>query len=65
MTSPDETASPESPPFVITSSFQTANDVLFGARSNQLSNTGKPIIISVQVWENVLSQESESFVYST
>ncbi|XP_023719447.1 uncharacterized protein LOC111870980 isoform X2 [Cryptotermes secundus] len=40
MTSPDGTVSPKSPPFVISSSFQTANDVLFGARSNQKSNTG-------------------------
>lgn len=50
MTSPEEAVSPKSPPFVISSSFQTANDVLFGGRSNQPSNTGKPIIFLYKFW---------------
>jgi hypothetical protein len=54
MTSPDETVnpvspespgSPESPPFVMPSSYQTTNEVLFGAHSNQQSNTGRPITV--------------------
>jgi hypothetical protein len=48
MASPDESVnpeSPESPPFVMPSNFQTTNQVLFGARSNQQSNTGRPIIL--------------------
>lgn len=48
MTSPGETASPESPespPFVLSSSFQTRNEVLFGPRSNQQNNNGKSIIV--------------------
>jgi hypothetical protein len=42
MTSPDETVASKSPPFAPT--FETTNNVLFGAPSNQQSNTGKHII---------------------